>query len=245
MPSRRPPLIGITCTEIESARVHHPPHVGQNRSYVRAIAHAGGAPLLIPNLTDPILLRRLYEALDGLLLPGGADVDPGRFGEMPHEKLGSIDAIRDETEITLARWAMEEGLPLLAICRGLQVLNVAQGGSLVQDIQSQIPDAQQHDWYAEFPRDHLSHSVTILPDAKLADIMEDTTLKVNSLHHQSVKVVAPGLLITAHAPDGVIEAAEAAEQPFVIGVQWHPEELVDHRQHKHKIFVALIEACQP
>lgn len=271
-PSTRPgllPAIGITGLDDRPTLDQHAPRFGQNQTYFYALARAGAAPLLIPNLTDKTLLRTLYELLDGLLLSGGEDVDPARYGETRHEKCGSISPDRDEVELTLVRWAMDDKKPLLAICRGIQVLNVALGGSLYQDIQAQVPGANRHDWYPNYPRNRLSHTVHITPQTHLARILEtgsprqplsgsqvsshglarrdeaqDMTLPVNSLHHQSVKDVAPGLIVAARAPDGIIEAVEAEGHPFAIGVQWHPEELANGDARAQWIFDALVEACQ-
>jgi len=241
MTKKRPPTIGVTCAEIQQDSLS--PRIGQNQSYVRALARASAAPLLIPPLTDNILLRTLYERLDGLLLPGGVDVHPARYGEPIHEKCGSISPDRDEAELTLAQWAMDDGLPLLAICRGIQVLNVALGGSLYQDIQAQVPEAERHDWYPGYPRDHLPHPVAVTPQTRLAHLLGTTSLPVNSLHHQALKDVAPTLTVTARAPDGIVEAAEADEHPFAVAVQWHPEELAEHDARAQRLFDALVEAC--
>jgi putative glutamine amidotransferase len=243
MTLRRPAVIGITCIEIRPEPADRPPRIGQNQSYVRAVTRAGAVPLLIPQVTDERRLRVLYDRLDGLLLPGGEDLDPAHYGERIHEKCGAIAPQRDEAELMLTRWAMEEGKPILAICRGIQVLNVAQGGSLYQDIQAQIPQAGRHDWYPGYPRDYRSHRVTIIPDTRLARILEETDVAVNSLHHQALKAIAPGLTVTAHAPDGLIEAVEADDHPFAVGVQWHPEELADNDPGAQHLFDALVEAC--
>ena len=242
MTSKHPPVIGVTCSSIlvEGAS----PRQGQNLSYLRALIRAGAAPMLIPNLTDESLLRAVYERVDGLLLPGGGDVDPGHFGEAPHEKCGPPDPARDETELTLTRWVMEEGKPLLAICRGIQVLNVALGGSLYQDIAAQVPGAGRHDWHPGYPRNHLPHHVTVTAGSRLAEVASATSLPVNSFHHQALKDVAPGLTITAHAPDGIIEAVEAPGHPFALGVQWHPEELAAEDARAQRLFDALVQACQ-
>jgi putative glutamine amidotransferase len=244
MANHRPPVIGITCTEFP---MEHDPlrlRLGQNQTYLRAVVRAGAAPLLIPHLTDVSMLRALYENLDGLLLSGGGDIDPAYFGEANHEKLRRVSPDRDETELLLARWAMEGGLPLLAICRGIQVLNVALGGSLYQDIQAQVPGAEKHDWGTGYPRDHLPHQIRIMPQMRLADIIGATDLPVNSMHHQALKEVAPGLAVVARAPDQVIEAVEAPAHPFAIGVQWHPEELAPKDARAQRLFDAFVEACR-
>lgn len=240
----RPFVVGITCSEIQPNQPTGSVRIGQNQSYVRAISRAGAAPVLIPHVTDEPRLRALYERLDGLLFSGGGDVDPAHFGERVHEKCRTIEPRRDENELMLARWAMDEGKPLLAICRGIQVLNVALGGSLYQDIQAQIPGAERHDWSPGFPRDHRPHIVTIAPDSRLAAIVEETEMPVNSLHHQSLKSIAPGLTVTARTPDGIVEAVEGVDHPFAVAVQWHPEELAENDPRAQHIFDALVEACR-
>jgi putative glutamine amidotransferase len=242
MTSKRPPIIGITCSTIQEG--HSSTRFGQNGTYIDAVVRAGAAPLLIPQLTDRTLLRTLYEKLEGLLLSGGEDIDPARYGEPLHEKCGRITPERDETELTLARWAVDEEKPLLAICRGIQVLNVALGGSLYQDIQAQVPEAVPHTWYPNHPRDLRSHQVTVAPQTHLARILKATSLAVNSLHHQAVKDVAPRLAVTALAPDQLIEAVEVKDHPFAVAVQWHPEELAPDDSGAQGLFDALIESCQ-
>jgi putative glutamine amidotransferase len=189
-------------------------------------------------------LRQLYDLLDGLLLPGGEDVDPALYGEARHEKCGPSSPELDEVELTLARWAVDDGKPVLAICRGIQVLNVALGGTLYQDIAAQIPGGAEHVKHRRGPRDFLAHTATITHGSRLALILGATSLPVNSLHHQAVKDVAPGLAVVAQTPDGIIEAMEVPEHPFAIGVQWHPEELVDVDARSQKLFDALVVACR-
>lgn len=239
-----PPVIGITCIGIE-AQGTRPARFGQNRAYIEALIRAGAAPAMIPQTDDLDVLRALFQQLDGLLLPGGEDIDPTHYGETVHEKCGKIAPERDEAELTLARWALEEGKPLLAICRGIQVVNVALGGSLYQDIAAQVPDALKHDWFPGFLRDRRSHPVTITEESRLATIVGETSLQVNSMHHQALKELAPGLVATAHAPDGFVEAVEAANHPFAVAVQWHPEELAPADTASQHLFDALLHACQP
>lgn len=138
---------------------------------------------------------------------------------------------------------MDEGKPLLAICRGVQVLNVALGGSLYQDIQGLAPGAEKHDWKPDYPRDRLSHTVAVTPHTRLAHILGAASLPVNSLHHQAIRRVAPGLTVTACAPDQIVEAVEAGAHPFAVGVQWHPEELASGDVRAQRLFDALVEAC--
>lgn len=237
------PIIGLTCTDIQPDPRHHPPRLGQNRSYVQALIRAGATPVLIPHLTDPDRLRRLYNLLDGLLLPGGADVDPAHYGEAIHSRVHLVSPEHDTTELTLARWAISDNLPLLAICRGIQVLNVALGGTLYQDIQDQVPGAGKHDWGKDHPRDHRPHTVNIADGTRLARIVGATTMAVNSMHHQALKDVAGGLVVMAYSPDGIVEAVESPDHPFALGVQWHPEELAGNDQAAQHLFAALRQAA--
>jgi putative glutamine amidotransferase len=223
------PLIGVTTQTlqaIEGVPDELPPSVVMNQRYHLAVAKAGGVPVLVPLIPDDIgTLREIYERLDGILLPGGVDVDPATYGHAPHEKLGTVDPPRDRTELQLASWAIEDGKPLLGVCRGIQVLNVACGGTLFQDIGAEIEGASKHDCFPleGFTRDHIAHDVEIDAGSKLASVMGVSRLAVNSLHHQSIRDLGEGLTATAHSPDGVVEAVERAGAPFVLGVQWHPE----------------------
>jgi len=244
MPGSYPPTIGLTTAVLAPAGEHRPPRLAQNNTYVQAVVRAGGLPLLIPHLEDEALLRAVYERLDGLLLPGGEDIHPDHFREAIHEQCGSISPERDATELPLARWAVQEGKPLLGICRGVQVLNVALGGSLYQDIASQCPDAGRHDWYPGVPRNFLAHSAALVDGTHLARILGASALKVNSLHHQSVKDVAPALEVAAVAPDGIVEAVEGRDHPFAIGVQWHPEELAGTDVRSRLLFEAFVRASR-
>lgn len=272
--NKRLPVIGITCLDDRPIQAQYAPRFSQSQAYVHALTRAGAASLLIPPLpalspvegpvpseiegpalspvegTDETLLRTLYELLDGLLLSGGEDVDPAYYGEPRHKKCGPISPGRDKAELTLTRWAMEDGKPLLAICRGIQVLNVALGGSLYQDIQAQAQGANKHNWHPGYPRNRLSHTAIVTPQTRLAHILSSFNsprslcIPVNSLHHQAIKDVAPGLTVAARAPDKIIEAVEAEVHPFAIGVQWHPEELADNDVRAQRIFDALVEAVR-
>jgi len=239
-----PPTIGIVCADDRAQKDKHAPRFGQNQSYAHAVARAGAAPLLIPLLADEALLRALYERMDGLLLPGGVDLHPRWYGEEVHEKCGSISEVRDEVELTLIRWGMADRKPMLAICRGIQVLNVALGGSLYQDIKAQVPRAGRHNCESDHARNQLAHDVDVAPGSRLADLAGSGLLPVNSFHHQAVKGLALGLAITAQAPDGIIEAVEGEGQPFLLGVQWHPEELAADDPRAQRLFDALVEACR-
>jgi putative glutamine amidotransferase len=241
MTTSRLPIIGVTCSIF---KVAGRPRVGQNQTYLEALVRAGAAPLLIPNLTDQALLRTVFESVDGLLFSGGDDVDPAHYGEDRHEKCGTITPERDMAELALIPWAIDEGKPILAICRGIQVLNVALGGSLYQDIQAQLPGAQKHDWHPGYPRNHPAHLVEIVAHTRLAHLLGVTSLPVNSLHHQAVKDVAPRLIVAGRTSDRIVEAVEAEGHPFAIGVQWHPEELAGADPRAQRLFDALVQACR-
>jgi putative glutamine amidotransferase len=165
-------------------------------------------------------------AVDGLILTGGEDVDPALYGQAPHERLGPVNRLRDETEIALVHAAREAGKPILAICRGPQLLNVALGGTLIQDIASCVQNALPH--HPEDARDARAHEVIIEPGSRIAAAVGATQISVNSLHHQSILEPAAGLRITARASDGIIEGVESTDKDWwVVAVQWHPEEMSD------------------
>ncbi len=208
--------------------------------YVRAVEDAGGLPLVFaPGRPEdaPELLGRVT----GLLLTGGGDVDPRLYGEPPHEKLGPVIPERDAFELALCREALKKRLPLLAICRGQQVLNVATGGTLVQDIPSQLSGVVDHDPDTE--RWGEAHQVRILPGTRLRAILGTDTVAVNSFHHQAVKEPGEGVIVCARADDGVVEAIEVPAQPFAVGVQWHPEAFWDHGRRFRSLFAALVDAA--
>jgi putative glutamine amidotransferase len=243
------PLIGVTTQSLQSIDgipEGLPNSVVMNQRYYLAATAAGAVPVLIPLLEDdPETLREIYDRLDGILIPGGVDMDPVTYGEQPHEKLGRIDPSRDRTELMLAAWAVEERKPLLGLCRGLQVLNVACGGTLFQDIEAQLPGALKHDYFPNlgFERDHLAHDVELSAGSRLRDVMERDRITVNSMHHQGIKTIGAGLRASAVAPDGIIEAIELDDDGFVLGVQWHPEVLELTDPHTRQLFRAFVDAA--
>jgi putative glutamine amidotransferase len=199
--------------------------VAVNASYVHAVARAGLVPLVIPSVLEP---ARAVEALDvvrGLVLTGGEDVDPARYGTAPHPKLERTDPARDAVEIALVEAARARRLPILAICRGLQLLNVAFGGTLYQDLASERPGPIPHQDQA------ARHAVRIAPGSLLHRTLGATSHSVNSRHHQAVKTLGPGLVATAWAEDDLIEAVELTDPtaPWLLGVQWHPEDTGEAR----------------
>jgi len=229
-------LIGITCYNLASAE-DRPAKFGLNHAYAKAIELAGGTSLLMPSLGATESLRRLFDILDGVLLPGGADFQPATYGAEPHPSTDEGDALHDEAELALARWALDEGKPVLGICRGQQCLNVAEGGTLIQDVPTQVPEALVH---RVQPRDAMAHEISIDPDSRLADLIGTTSVGVNSMHHQAVAEIAPGWLVVARAPDGVIEGIERPDHRFAVAVQFHPEELVPGHAASERLFQRFV-----
>jgi putative glutamine amidotransferase len=239
----KPPLIGCVTYRKTAAQANPVPLFALMPSYVEAVAVAGGAPLLIPlGLDEPILLA-ILEQLDGLILTGGGDIAPEIYGSERDDMVYDIDHDRDRVELFLAREAVAQNKPVLAICRGHQMLNVALGGTLYEDVQEIMPGAMKHDFFGDMPRNHQAHEVTIRPDSKLADTLRRTSIAVNSLHHQGIRDLAPGLLPSAYAPDGLIEGVESPAHPFAIGVQWHPENLIHDEPAMLDLFRGLIQAA--
>lgn len=231
------PVIGLTCG-VQQVRDDAFRYF-VNSDYVQSVTAAGGLPLLLPPLETTEQIEGLFGLIDGLLLPGGNDLDPAYFGEEPLPALGEIEPERDRLEVELTRRALRYGMPVLGICRGIQVLNVAAGGSLYQDIGTQVKGALRH--YQQAPRWYASHEVHIQPGSKLWEIMQVENLRVNSFHHQAVKVVGDDVLISAKARDGVIEGIESHVHPFAVGVQWHPECMWQRERLFLRLFTRLVE----
>ena len=218
------PLIGVT-TSITLGT--SPERAYVNSAYLFAVQQAGGVPLVLPPQLSAASLARLARGLDGLLLTGGGDLDPSLFGEAPHPNLYGVAPARDALECSAVRIALERGLPILAVCRGIQLLNVALGGSLFQDVGADPGTDLRHGQTA--PRDQPTHTVTVKPGSRLAETLGTDEVEVNSMHHQAVKALGEGLIPVAWAPDQVIEGIEMTDSSrFVLGVQWHPEELCAH-----------------
>jgi putative glutamine amidotransferase len=195
-------------------------------AYVSALENAGLIPLIVPPLSSDGAAETIIDSVSGLVLTGGEDVDPALYGEKRHKKVRSVNAARDATEAALVNAARHRQTPVFAICRGIQILNVALGGTLVQDIPSQCDTTIAHD--EDSPRDSRAHDVSIEPGSLIARAVGTDHCTVNSFHHQSVKRVADGMRITARAPDGVIEGIESTDTDWwVMGVQWHPEEMTE------------------
>lgn len=195
---------------------------GCDIEYAECVVRAGGTPLLFPCVADPEAVAAAVAVADGILLTGGGDVVSLLYGEEPHPASKLQDPTRDEMELAVTRRALERGLPILGICRGAQVLNVALGGTLLQDIPSQAPGACKH--YSEGLETVLLHTIEIEPDTLLSRVLQTTSMAVNSWHHQTVNRLGAGLRVNCRARDGLIEGVEAADGRPILGVQFHPEE---------------------
>jgi len=230
------PLIGI------GSDVQSPPGKRERAfaylTYVDALRRAGAIPVLIP--PQPENAAQLVCELDGLLLAGGDDCNPAVYGEEALPSVEPMDPRRQANEVSLAKAARESDIPTLGICLGVQVMNVAAGGTLVQDIDSQMETEIEH---ASEPEDRARHDVIIEQGTKLSNILPQRELNVNSSHHQAIRRVGEGLRVTAHAPDGVIEGLEDPRHPFYVGVQWHPEDMGGETS-ATSIFSAFVDAAR-
>ncbi len=231
------PLIGITTYNAKNSYGRDISAV--QHTYIRAVTQAGGIPILIPAILPSNDLNDLYNRLQGILFSGGGDISLKYFAGAQHPSIHQVDEARDVTEISLLRQSVENQKPFLAICRGIQVMNVAMGGTLHTHIPDQVSNSLKHD-NEEFKI--IAHPVNIAEDSKMAEIFGETLLHVNSLHHQGIKDLASNLRIVGHAPDGVIEAVEIADHPYAIGVQWHPEWLTDQPA-MQKLFKSFVDAA--
>lgn len=228
------PRIGLTLMCDSPIRDTHLPRYGMNTTYFAAVRRAGGVP--VPLAPGDAAEMELYVgggplALDGILLAGGGDIDPAYYHQEMHPKSDPPEVERDEMEMKLLELIRASEVPILALCRGIQVLNVAYGGTLIQDIGAQRPEAAQHSFSKTHPRNYLAHAISIDRESRLAQILKTTNTQVNSLHHQAVDHVGEGLIATAWAPDGIIEALELADQAaarYLIAMQCHPEDLQEH-----------------
>jgi putative glutamine amidotransferase len=224
--SARKPVPACTVAVTASIRLDgDTSRVRLTAAYVTALESAGLIPLIVPPLSSASAAAAIMDSVSGLVLTGGEDVDPARYGEKRNEKVRYVNAARDTTEVALIEAAKARGKPVLAICRGIQILNVALGGTLVQDIRSQCDTSIAHD--EDSPRDTRSHEISVERGSLIAKAVGTEHLTVNSFHHQSVKRVADGMRVTARAPDGVIEGLESTGDWWVMAVQWHPEEMTD------------------
>lgn len=246
MPHR--PVIGIPLQTLAGLPGERPAAYSIGQRYIEVLSRFDAIPWPIPPLAnDPDTIRKIFDRLDGLVLAGGSDIVPGRYGEAARPECGPTDPDRDAVEILLVKMALDHSLPILGICRGAQLLNVACGGSLYQDIAAQVPAAIKHDFTAKqghHDRTGSPHDVTVKAGSKLAEILGTTFLPVNSIHHQAVKELGSGLVASAYAPDGVVEALEMSSHAFVLAVQWHPEDLIDTQPVMGRLFEAFVAAAR-
>lgn len=228
------PRIGCTCSTIvagdESLRRLQVPE-----PYVRWVEEAGGLALILP-FTDPSHVAAYLELVDGVLVIGGDDVDPSLYGAKPHAKIGPVDRPRDLFEIELVRRAVERDVPTFGICRGLQVMNVAFGGTLLQHVPEDVPGSAPHVGFK------AHHPVGVVAGSRLAGILGHEQATVNSSHHQAIDRPASRLEVSARSPDGVVEAAEDPTHPFLLGVQWHPERMAGNADTR-RLFHAFVAAA--
>jgi putative glutamine amidotransferase len=223
------PLIGITIATRETGS----PFLQQRASYVHAIDAAGGLPVLIAPLPSESLTA-LLERLDGILFPGGADVDPSQYSESPHPKT-EVNTDLDALEFEAARWAIDRDIPTLGICRGQQLLNVALGGTLIQHVDNHRQEGD---------RTALTQCLSVAPDSRLRAVFGSERLEVNTMHHQAVKTLGRGLRAVAWAEDGTVEGAESLDHPWMLMVHFHPEELVDKHAPSQRLLTAFVDACR-
>ena len=244
------PVIGIATQTLQSIdRIPEdlPASWVMNQRYFHACTSVGAIPWMVPLLDDDVeTLRAIYDRLDGVFIAGGVDVDPRSYGAERHALCGRTDPPRDFVEIQFAKWALEDGKPVFGVCRGLQVINVAAGGTLVQDCEGLFQGAIKHDYFpgAGWARDHLAHDIRIAAGSRLHGCFGVETAMVNSMHHQAVERVGDGLVATAWAPDGLIEALEGTRDGhFLVGVQWHPEALTERDPRMRRLFDVFVDAA--
>ncbi len=238
------PLIGITCSRrfVEGWGPHSP---GDRidytfEDYSKALRYCGGAPILIPVAQNRKTLQAIVDRIAGLLLSGGPDVHPRQYGESPLPELGETDEALDEMELSVANMAFRKNLPLLAICRGIQVLNVLRGGTLYQDIPTQVPNQLGH--LQQVDKSIRTHRVRVEEGTLLHSIVGSREIWVNGKHHQAIKDLASDFVVCARAEDGIIEAIEHRSKPFVLGVQWHPEGTWERDLYSKRLFRAFVKA---
>jgi putative glutamine amidotransferase len=231
-----PPVIGITCSWDNESERHF-----LGSPYVEAVRAAGGVPVLLANYEKEEEIAKLLEIIDGLLLSGGKDVDPFYFGEETLPQCGEITPLRDAFEIKLAGMAIKDNVPVLGICRGAQVLNIAAGGTIYQDINTQLAGCLKH--YQQAPGWAAAHRINIEKGSLLEAALQCSEIRVNSYHHQAVRDAAPGFKICAKSSDGVVEAVEGPSGLFILGVQWHPEEMWEKEPLFLKLFQALTNSA--
>jgi putative glutamine amidotransferase len=249
--TRKRPIIGVPTQNLQSiggVSPDIPASWVMSHRYVHALTSVGAIPWLIPLLGEDVAtLRGLYDELDGIFLPGGADIDPESYSAERHPSCDRSDPPRDRVELMLVGWAIEDRKPVLGVCRGLQIINLAAGGTLLQDLKDQLQGAIKHDYFPfrdGYARDHIAHPVRIVEGTRLHRVAGLTEFPVNSMHHQGIERLGAGLVASAFAPDGVIEGIERLDDHFLVGVQWHPEVLIDADPRMRRLFEEFIAAAR-
>jgi putative glutamine amidotransferase len=240
------PLIVVTTTHGPGG-THNLPAARLNLQYVTAVEEPGGTAVLLTPGHHPASVERLVGIAHGLMLTGGEDVDPARYGQAPHPELSSVNAARDEMELAALRAALARGIPVLAVCRGMQLLNVALGGTLFQDLPAQRPGPLLHEQTA--PTGERWHAATVEPGSGMEAILGTRELSINSFHHQGIDRLAPSLRAVVWAPDGLVEGVEGTGDAWLYGVQWHPERgdpqaPADPRDPDRRLFQAFVDAAR-
>lgn len=239
---RMKPLIGVPCSTLLEEREKEVKHFELAFADTRAIDLAGGVPVGIPLGLSEEALRDAFQHIDGLLSTGGADVHPRHYGAELDPSCGPTDPVRDKTELYLMRLALQNIKPILAVCRGIQLLNVAQGGTLYQDISTKLRTSINHDQPDERAKDYI-HNIQVEPGSRLEKILGTSSLRVNSLHHQAIERLAEGFHAVARADDDVVEAIEPDDGRFIVGVQFHPEHLVEQDERMLNLFKVFVTEC--
>jgi putative glutamine amidotransferase len=245
------PVIGVATETLQPLPAQQAPAWIMEHRYIDTLTALGAVPWIIPLMPgNGAALEAIYARLDGVFLAGGADIDPQCYHEQRHALCGRTDAARDWTEMRLIRWALRDRKPILGVCRGLQMLNVAMGGTLFQDVQALMPGAIEHDNLKDKDnnreaREAVVHNVDVRPASQLRGILGAEEIAVNSFHHQAIKDLAESLAASAVAPDGVIEGIESKESKshFLVGVQWHPEEMTEKHAPMRKLFESFLQAA--
>lgn len=232
------PIIGITTSQAKNS--NDQPVVVITQAYLNAVIQAGGIPVLLPSIISSDGWKTLYSRLDGILFTGGGDISLDYFEGVPHPRIDDVDLERDRLELYLLKAAISDGKPFLGICRGCQLINVGLGGTLYTHIPDQLPGALDHDYPGNM-RTVLVHDVKIEEGTRLADVLGEPIVKVNSHHHQGLKDIGKNLRVTGRTPDGLVEAIELPDHPYGLAVQWHPEWLTDQQQTRN-LFKTFIDA---
>lgn len=246
------PIIGICTNHSFNDQVGHVSDLGFKGQdwqliagdYIKAVELAGGSPVILPVVDELDSIWDFVKNLDGIVFTGGSDIDPYYYGEKPDNKLGTINPFRNQHEVELCKRVIKDTeIPILGICRGLQLINITCGGSLYQDLESQRDGGHNHR-LSIFPKIYSSHQVTIEAESKLGKIFGKEKIGVNSFHHQAIKDLGKDLVITMKAEDGLIEAIEMKGSRFVVAVQWHPEAMIEKDQEYLKLFLGFMDQCK-